>query len=309
MTGPGDSAGAASLWLVSRRSGVGVVVYARARLLTIIPGAALCVAAVLLIVPPPSGPPTRTTITMLDVGQGSATLVQVPDGPTVLIDAGPDPLAATLRDHGVSTIDLLVVSHGHDDHTGGLDDVIGAIPVGTAVLPRPPTPSATLDDLRTRLDAEGCRVSDCVTPFTVADRDLLVTVVPTIPTGEAGNQGENDCALVVVVSVGELSVLVPGDAEGEALAALSLPPVTVVEMPHHGSADGLDERLLGELLPRLALISVGADNRFGHPSAQTLDLLAAGAVPILRTDQVGDISLRAGESPGSGFEVSVERTP
>ena len=90
---------------------------------------AALVAAALPPSPAPVRPPDRPTLTFLSVGEGAASLLQVPGGPTVLIDAGPEPVARKLRQHGVGEIDLLVLSHGHADHVAGLSDVIGQIPV------------------------------------------------------------------------------------------------------------------------------------------------------------------------------------
>jgi competence protein ComEC len=263
----------------------------------------LIVAAVLALTPLPAKPPGSPTVTFLDVGEGAATLVQIPDGPTILIDAGPLPLGATLRAHGVKRIDLLVLSHGHADHVAGLGDVIGRFPIGSALLPRPPTPSATLDGLSAQLEAASCRVTRCTVPLSISGSGYSLRVVPTQAGGEGGNQGENDCALVVLVDLGGVKALVPGDAEGPVLTGLGLPPLAVVELPHHGSAGGLDGSLLQALHPSLAVISVGQGNRYGHPTTAMLDLVAGAGVPCLRTDQSGDVVITA---VGGGFSVGEE---
>jgi competence protein ComEC len=282
---------------------VGLQAHARAHFASLIPGTALVVAAVLALTPLSAKPPGSPTVTFLDVGEGAATLVQIPNGPTILIDAGPLPLGATLRTHGVKKIDLLVLSHGHADHVAGLSDVIGRFPIGTALLPRPPTPSATLDDLSAQLSAAGCRVVRCTVPVSSEGAGYSLEVLPTSAGGEGGNQGENDCALVVLVDLTGVRVLVPGDAEGAVLTGLGLPPLSVVELPHHGSAGGLDQPLLLALHPSLAVISVGQGNRYGHPTATMLDLVANAGVPLLRTDQSGDVVITA---TGGGFSVGEE---
>ena len=85
-------------------------------------------------------------------------------------------------------------------------------------------------------------------------------------------------------------MLLPGDAEGQVLENLDLPACLVVEAPHHGSGGGFDAALLAELAPRLAVIPVG-ENSYGHPDPETLDVLAQAGVPVLRTDQRGDIAI------------------
>src|SRR5665647_2659315 len=149
-------------WL-ARRAGGGLAAFVRdrRRRAALVAATAGLAAAVLLLAPLPATPPRQPTLTFLDVGEGAATLFQAPGGPTVLVDAGPAPLARTLRAHAVQRIDLLVLSHGHADHTAGLSDVVGSIPITTALLPRPPTPSAALEAIAARLTAAGAKVRWC----------------------------------------------------------------------------------------------------------------------------------------------------
>jgi competence protein ComEC len=253
----------------------------------------LCVPVALTLLLAPSAPagPASPTVTFLDVGEGSATLIQAPGAGTVLVDAGPEPLAGALWRHGVRTIDLLVLSHGHADHVGGLRDLIGGLPITTALLPRPPTPDAKLDELASDLQAAGTKVLRCAAPTTARCGGFSLCVLPTRAAGTTGNQGENDNALVVVVECAAGSVLLPGDAEASALDPLDVGPCEVVAAPHHGSDDGFSRTLLAELQPELAVISVGAGNRYGHPAPDTLALLAEAGVPVLRTDRAGEVDL------------------
>ncbi len=293
--GVGVLAGSAMMALLAARAGGGLLGYVgdRRRWPSFTVAAAALVAVALVLTPAPVQPPDRPTLTFLDVGEGAATLLQTPEGPTVLIDAGPQPLRAVLRRHAVKRIDLLVLSHGHADHVAGLDDVVGCVPIAVALLPQPPEPSEALDELAARLAAAGTQVRRCTAEQDVTGRGWGLRVLPTqAPGGESGNQGENDCALVAIVDLAGHRALVPGDAEGEVLAALDLPSCDVVELPHHGSRGGVDERLLEELQPRLGVISVGT-NTYGHPTAEMLDLLAAAGVPCARTDQRGDVAVWA----------------
>ncbi len=169
------------------------------------------------------------------------------------------------------------------------------MPISVALLPQPPEPSEALDDLAARLAAAGADVRRIVTPQAVSGVGWGLSVLPTqAPGGEEGNQGENDCALVVLVDLAGHRALVPGDAEGEVLAGLDLPVCEVVELPHHGSRGGLDETQLAGLHPRLGVISVGP-NTYGHPTAEMLGLLASAGVPCARTDQLGDVAVSAGD--------------
>lgn len=280
---------------LAARAGGGMLRYVRDRRrwapLAVVTAA--LVATCLLLAPAPVRPPDRPTLTFLDVGEGAATLLQAPNGVTILIDAGPRPLAAVLRRHAVRRIDLLVISHGHADHIAGLDDVVGSLAIRTALLPQPPEPSESLDELASSLAAAGTTVRRCTSPQTSNGEGWVLRVLPTeAPGGEGGNQGENDCALVALVDLAGHRALVPGDAEGEVLEDLSLPSCEVVELPHHGSRGGLNHELLMDLRPRLGVISVGP-NTYGHPTVETLGLLAGARVPCARTDQRGDVAVWA----------------
>jgi competence protein ComEC len=295
------AAEAAVVALLARRAGCGFVAYlgSRGRRLALATATAAVCAAAIMAAPAPAAAPSEARLTILDVGEGAAALLQVPGGPTVLIDAGPEPLERALREHGVERIDLLVLSHGHADHVAGLDDVLGRLPVAAALLPGAPGADAALDRLQTELVAAGVRSSRCLAPALLSGPGWRLTVLPT-SSGESGdaNQAENDLALVVVAELGTTAALLPGDAEAGALSTLDLPEVDIVELPHHGSRDGVDGELLDRLRPRLAVVSVGP-NRFGHPAAEMMALLDERGLPLLRTDRHGDVAVGPGEDEAS----------
>jgi competence protein ComEC len=290
----------------------------RGRRPRLVGGTAALLAAILIVTPPPPSPPGLTTVSFLDVGEGAATLIQVPHGPTVLIDGGPLPLDDQLRAHGVDAVDLLILSHPHADHIGGLAAVVDAMPVRAALLPQPLEPSPALESLRASLIAAGADVRSCGAALTLQLGPLTLNVLPTRSQETEGNQAENDHALVVVADLAEprasngprdssgWRMLIPGDAETPALRGLGLSSIAVVELPHHGSSGGLDESLLKALHPKLAVVSVGADNRYGHPAAAMLNLLAAAGIPCLRTDQVGEVDLALTQA---GLTVRTARPP
>jgi competence protein ComEC len=296
--------------VLAARAGGGLLAYVRDRRRwpPLAAATATLLAAALLFSPAPVRPPDRPTLTFLSVGEGASSLLQVPDGPTVLIDAGPEPIARTLRAHGVGEIDLLVLSHGHSDHVGGLADVIGQIPVRAALLPDPENGSSrsatALDDIERKLRAAGTDVRRCETPLNIGGGSWALHVLPSTPVGGVDeNQQENDDALVVVADLGGQHMLLPGDTEGQVLENLDLPQCTVVAAPHHGSAGGFDATLLTELAPRLAVVPVGP-NDYGHPAPQTLDVLAQAGVPVVRTDQQGDVAVAL---DARGLVVSEDR--
>ncbi len=295
---------AAGVWLLAGRADEGPLAYVRKRLTPIITVTGFAFAVMLLLTPAGPAAPSRTTLTFLDVGEGASTLLQVPSGPTVLVDAGPAPLARTLREHGVRRVDLLVLSHGHSDHTMGLQDVIGRVSIGTALLPRPPEPDAALERLTAQLLASGADVQRCERPVSLTGEGWGMVILPTKASASgSGNQGENDNALVVVTDLHGRRVLLPGDAEGDVLRRLGLPLCDVVGVPHHGSAGGFDAELLAILAPRLAVIPVGP-NRHGHPTDEAIDLLTGAGVPYVRTDRHGDVAVTTDDD---GLKVRVDR--
>ena len=302
----GLAAEAATVAALAVRAGGGLVAYVRDRRhwAPLAAATAALVAAALVLAPAPVRPPDRPTLTFLDVGEGAASLLQIPGGPTVLIDAGPSPLAATLRRHAVDRIDLLVLSHGHADHVAGLEDVIGRVTIATALLPDPSPRSAALDRIAGDLRAAGTVVRRVATAQSAAGDGWSLRILPSRPPpGEEGNQSENDCALVALVGLSGHQVLVPGDAEGEVLRQFVLPRCEVVELPHHGSRGGFTADQLAQLRARLAVISVGP-NTYGHPTEEMLGLLAGAGLPCLRTDEDGEVAIWV---DAGGLEASTER--
>jgi competence protein ComEC len=226
-------------------------------------------------------------VAMCDVGQGDATLVRS-EGKVALIDTGPDPalLADCLSDLGITHIDLLVLSHFDLDHVGGTSAVVGMV---GEVLVGPGT-SPALDQLA---GAPITRVSRGVTGQLGAMRWQVYW--PTLRAEEAGNDASVvlgfDCASGCLSSLflGDLSA----QAQSAVLTAGPLPPVDVVKVAHHGSADQ-DPRTYERLDAAIGLVGVGSDNTYGHPTDELLAVLAANAITSVRTDERGMILVAPG---------------
>ena len=240
------------------------------------------------------------TLSFLDVGEGAATLIQVPRGPTVLVDAGPAPLGEQLRLHGVRRIDLLVLSHGHADHMAGLSDVVGRLPIAAAVLPLPPRPSQALDELSATLRGHGCAVRRCTSAAQPRAREpLRLEILPTAAQESEGNQSENDHALVVVARLGGQGVLLPGDAETPALRPLgsARPGVRRAAAPRQRRR--LRRGAAGRVSPPAGR-HLGRRGQHLRPSRRRACCRCSpqAGIPVLRTDQVGEIDLALGARPG-----------
>jgi competence protein ComEC len=241
--------------------------------------------------PPPW--PDTPAVTALDVGQGDAILLRSPDGAAVLVDTGPSyraPVLSALRRAGVRRLALVAVTHDQDDHAGGLAAVLDRHDVGLLVHPPLAPDSAdlrrTLAAARTRgvevrEVAEGARIS--------AGQWLLRVVGPRGPPPPGADP--NGHSLVVLATAGSLDALLTADAESPALQGVDLPPVDVLKVAHHGSADPGLRDLLERIRPRVALVSVGSANRYGHPAPETLAALRAGGTRVWRTDRDGDVTV------------------
>jgi competence protein ComEC len=249
-------------------------------------------------------PPKGLRLTFLDVGQGDATLIEVPEG-AVLVDQGPPEakVAEKLRSRGIRRLALLVLTHPSRDNIGGAADVARELAVDTVLDPalvhENPFGQPAIAAARRR----GARVS--VTRAGQVYRLGRLTLRVLWPDGAGTPSADpNEHATVLLLSYGELDALLPADAESNVTLPLRPPPVEVAKVAHHGSADeGLPD-LLALLRPRVAIVSVGRRNDYGHPAPSTLAALAdLGSLSVFRTDRHGDVVV---ESDGRRFSVRSE---
>lgn len=259
-------------------------------------------------------PPGDWRFAMCDVGQGDALALAAGPGSAVVVDTGPDPALADrcLRDLRVTTIPLLILTHFHADHADGLPGVLRGRSVGaieTTVLDEPAGEAA-----RVRRQAAAAKVP--MVRAAAGERRavgaLSWRVLWPPPTADAlPDDDPNDASVALLVRTGGLTLLLAGDlgpvAQQEVLDAVpDLPRVDVLKVAHHGSGYQ-DPALLARTRPRLALISVGAHNRYGHPAARTVAMLRALGATVLRTDTDGPIAV-AGDGP-AGLRTVLAGSP
>lgn len=238
------------------------------------------------------------TLTALDVGQGDALLVEAPGPVTtarMLVDGGPDPDAALtlLRRRGVDRLDAVVVSHPHSDHTNGLPAVLSRLPVGALLVGPRTLPEQSASAVATIAVARQRGVA--IVPVAAGERfDLGTARVEVLSPPADGSLGAepNDNSVVLRASSADGALLLTGDAEVAAQALLLRRPdllaANVVKMPHHGG-DTNDPRFLEAVGAATAVVSVGEDNDYGHPTRSALQQL--GAARVLRTDVDGTVTV------------------
>lgn len=235
------------------------------------------------------------SVTVLDVGQGQSVLVRTGDFLT-LVDCGgdsrdnPGDVAANyLQALGRSDIDLLVVSHYHADHANGIPQLLSRVDVENIVLPDVEEDDPLRAEITAIAEKRGIPTRFVRETVQLADG---VTVLP--PMSGAGSA--NELGLTVLAAVGSAGVLITGDMEEEGELRLveteALPDVAVLVAGHHGSKTSNTQLLLEAVTPDLALISVGLNNKYGHPSYDTLVRLDGIGAKIYRTDLYGTIEVQ-----------------
>ncbi len=276
-----------------------------------------CLVAFLLVVvqPPPltrvitGWPPPGWRLVMCDVGQGDATVLATGDGAGVVVDAGPDPVLVDrcLTALGISRIPLVVLTHFHADHVVGLPGVLRGRSVGAIAATGFEEPADQAEFVRREAAARRIPLTRAVAGEERRTGSLTWRVL--WPPGDAAApDGPNDASVTMLVRSAGLTLLLLGDLEppgqrelARSQEAAALGAVDVVKVAHHGSAYQ-DPGLIRAMAPRLALISVGADNPYGHPAPSTVAALQAGGAMVLRTDEDGAIAVA-----GTAKELLVAR--
>ncbi|WP_110241975.1 ComEC/Rec2 family competence protein [Nocardioides gilvus] len=278
-----------------------------ARPLITVPLVSVVLVVVLMRPPAPGWPPDGWVMAACDVGQGDALVLRAAEAQAVVVDAGPDPRAVDrcLARLGIDAVPLLVLTHFHADHVDGLEGVLAGRRVGTVLvspLDDPPDRAREVDRVLAQHGVEPT-VGHHLVDRVVGD----VALRQVWPLGDSNSDGDgdsdrgrgrgagesaNDASLVLQAEVRGVRILLTGDIEPPAQRQLARlidhVRVDVLKVPHHGSRHQ-DLRFLAALEPKVAVVSAGADNTYGHPAPSLLDHFADEAVAVLRTDRDSDV--------------------
>ncbi len=282
-----------------RRRGWVVVLVA----LTLALGAAGCA----LVDRPAWKPPRGLRVTFLDVGQGDSALLEVPGG-AVLVDEGPPEadVALQLRRAGVLSLTAIVLTHPQRDHIGGAAAVLRRLHIGTVIDPGLAAGNNSADETAALGAARSRRVPVVVARAGATYRIGALRLRVLWPDGPGlESEDPNLNAVVLLASYRSTDVLLTADAESDVTSRLPLRPVEILKVAHHGSEDAGLPELLRVLRPRIAVISVGEGNDYGHPRPETIDALESSpGLTTFRTDEDGRVVV---ESDGRSLTVRTQR--
>jgi competence protein ComEC len=244
-----------------------------------------------------AGAPHALTVVFFDVGQGDAALIRSPGGAQILIDGGPDPseVATKLAALGVHRLDLMVATHPHADHVAGLPVVLSRIAVGLVVDPGCAGSSPFYADFLRAVRAARVPFRHPRAGAELRVADVRLEVLGPEHCWNGTDSDPNNDSVVLRMLSGDASVLFTGDAERENQTDLLRDETpflraVVLKVPHHGGNTSLPE-FLAAVHARLAIVSVGQPNRYGHPNPDVLRELVHDGMRVYRTDRSGDVTV------------------
>ncbi len=245
----------------------------------------------------------------IDVGQADCALI-ISDGDSMLIDGGnvgdSSLVVSYLLSAGIEELDYVICTHAHEDHVGGLSGPLNKFTVTQAVFT--PATGADTKCYRNFVDAVYRQKLEITVPSTGYSFDFGDGTVTFVGPVTEDYKDINNTSLVTKISFGETSFLFTGDAERESetdiLETGADLSATVLKVGHHGSENSTTYPFLREIMPEIAVISVGADNDYGHPTEAALSRLRDADVTVYRTDMQGHVIITG---DGSNYEVKTEK--
>ncbi len=253
----------------------------------------------------------RLEVVLLDVGQGDGIFIKFPNGKVMLMDGGPkkrsfgrSTIASFLRHRGVDKIDVVAVSHPHSDHIGGLLPVLRNFDVQHLLESGQVHDSKMWSQFEEILEIKGIKRHYASSGDSLAGLGIGALVLhPTlefVSDYAQASSGLNNSSLVMRLTYKGKSLLLTGDVENATDKSLlrwkDRLSSTIVKAPHHGSSTSSSEDFIRSVNPRIAVVSVGQKNRFGHPSADVLERYESSGAKIYRTDKSGAVTIKIWEN-------------
>lgn len=240
-------------------------------------------------------------VTYMDVGQADSILIQIPNGKNILIDAGnnedSEMITSYLKKQGVRRLDVVIGTHPHEDHIGSLDNVIQTFEIGQVIMPKVTTNTQTFKEVLTAIQTKGLKIKEAKAGLklelgsTEAESPQISAEI--LAPKSSQYEDMNNYSVVLRLIYGQNAFLFTGDAEdvseNELLASTSSLKADVLKIGHHGSNSSTSQEFLTRVSPKYAVISVGKDNTYGHPTPSTLERLKKSGVEVYRTDELGTI--------------------
>ncbi|MCI5864300.1 MAG: MBL fold metallo-hydrolase [Cloacibacillus porcorum] len=241
----------------------------------------------------------------VDVGQGDCSLFVLPNGQNIVIDAGPEKNAKQtvryLKSCGVKRVDLLVATHPHEDHIGGMKELLSAFPVGKIWDSGYNHGSRVQRDFYRAVKDGKIAFGRPKRGFSENFGDVRVDVLGPAKLLKNTDSDANNNGLVLLVTYGGISFLITGDMEREERRTLEpLPQATVLKAAHHGSRNGTDGNMLRELSPEIIILSYARGNSYGHPHKEVVKAIREAGVRRFDTAD-GTVKLRT-DGKGITFE-------
>ncbi len=249
---------------------------------------------------------TNVTIKFIDVGQGEAILIALPEK-TMLIDAGPTgsapKIAQVLQELGRDKIDYLVATHPDEDHIGGMADVISNTQIETIYAPNKTNNTATYRKFLTAIQNNNLQIT-LAEAGTIIDQTDDYKLEILWPKKDAIFPETNDYSIIIKLTVGNKTFLFTGDAPTNAILNSNPGHIDVLKVSHHGSRTGTTEVLIHKLSPTYAVLSYAVDNSYGHPMQSVLNALHKHSVEVWGTGANGTITITC---DGTNIDISGEK--